>query len=37
LLDQRVKSFAHPRGSDIQLMHYVYVLRSVSDGGFYIG
>jgi hypothetical protein len=23
--------------SDVQLMHYVYVLRSVRDGGFYIG
>jgi GIY-YIG catalytic domain len=34
-LDQRVKSFAYR--SDVQLMHYVYVLRSVRDGGFYIG
>jgi hypothetical protein len=36
LLDQRVKLCSHAK-CDIQLMHYVYVIRSVSDDGFYIG
>jgi hypothetical protein len=36
LLDQRVKALL-TRQRDIQLMHYVYVIRSVSDDGFYIG
>jgi putative endonuclease len=36
LLDQRVKLCLRAR-SDIRLVHYVYVSRSIKDGGFYIG
>ena len=36
LLDQRVKLRSCAK-SDIELMHYVYVLQSVRDDGFYIG
>jgi putative endonuclease len=36
LLDQRAKLRSRA-GSDVQVMHYVYVLRSLKDSGFYIG
>ena len=36
LLEQRVKLRSRAR-SDVHLMHYVYVLRSLKDSGFYIG
>ncbi len=34
-IDWRVKPW--PRAKDLALMHYVYVLSSLTDGGFYIG
>ena len=37
LLDERVKLRSHAKGVYDLRMHYVYVLRSTSDDGFYIG